>query len=109
MFPTRFGVGSPARAEVGWALARLTPPRALYGAAGILFGPDGRLYVAQPNGSQLSAIDIASGAVDVVSPKGSELVAIDDLAIDSLATWPTYPRRCITGSQRSTRTAPSGG
>jgi len=83
MFPTRFGVGSPARAEVGWALARLTPPRALYGAAGILFGPDGRLYVAQPNGSQLSAIDIASGAVDVVSPKGSELVAMDDLAFDS--------------------------
>jgi sugar lactone lactonase YvrE len=46
-------------------------------------GPDGRLYVAQAFGSQISAIDITNGAVSVVSPHGGSIVAPDDLAFDS--------------------------
>jgi sugar lactone lactonase YvrE len=49
-------------------------------------GPDNRLYVAQAFGSQISAIDIASGAVAVVSPVGGPIVAPDDLAFDSRGT-----------------------
>ena len=39
-------------------IARLTPPSRLHGANGLATGPDGRLYVAQVGGSQVSAIDV---------------------------------------------------
>jgi len=50
------------------------------------FGPDGRLYVAQAFGSQISAIDLRSGEVSVVSPIGGPIVGPDDLAFDSTGT-----------------------
>ena len=69
----------PALAE-GWTLERLTPPSPLFGANGLRTGPDGRIYVAQVSGSQISAIDPASGAIEVISPLGGEIVGPDDLA-----------------------------
>jgi len=47
------------------------------------FGPDGRLYVVQAFGSQVSAIDTGSGACQTISPVGGPIVAPDDLAFDS--------------------------
>ena len=44
----------------GWSLERLTPPSRLYGANGLRTGPDGRIYVAQVVGSQISALDVAT-------------------------------------------------
>lgn len=64
----------------GWHIDRLTPPSRLFGANGLRTGPDGRVYVAQVTGSQISAIDLTTGAVDTVSPKGSDIVAPDDVA-----------------------------
>lgn len=72
---------APQVAE-GWTLERLTPPSRLYGANGLRTGPDGRLYVAQVSGSQISAIDVDSGRIETISPKGGDIVAPDDLAFD---------------------------
>ena len=74
----------------GWKCTQLTAPSALYGANGMRFGPDGRLYVAQAFGSQISAIDTNTGEVSVISPVGGPIVGPDDLAFDSkeLCTQP---------------------
>lgn len=66
----------------GWRLERLTAPSRLYGANGIRTGPDGRIYVAQVSGSQISAVHPDTGAVEAVSPMGGEIVAPDDLDFD---------------------------
>jgi len=50
----------PSLAE-GWSLERLTPPSRLFGANGLRTGPDGRVYIAQVTGSQISALDPATG------------------------------------------------
>jgi sugar lactone lactonase YvrE len=79
----RYTATQPARAADGWTLQRLTPPSRLFGANGLRTGPDGRIYVAQVSGSQISAIDVATGAVEAICAKGSDIVAPDDLAFDS--------------------------
>ena len=66
----------------GWTLTRLTQPSRLFGANGLRTGADGRVYVAQVSGSQISAIDINSGAVETISPKGGHIVAPDDIVFD---------------------------
>lgn len=66
----------------GWSLERLTPPSRLYGANGLATGADGRLYVAQVGGSQVSAIDVDSGTISTISPMGGDIVAPDDLVFD---------------------------
>jgi len=63
-------------------LQRLTPPSRLFGANGLRTGPDGRIYVAQVSGSQISAINVETGAIEAVSPMGSDIVAPDDLVFD---------------------------
>ncbi|WP_461431120.1 hypothetical protein [Ketobacter sp.] len=73
--------GSVELAE-GWSMQRLTPPSRLFGANGIRTGPDGRIYVAQVSGSQISAIDVNSGVIETISPKGGEIVAPDDIVFD---------------------------
>ncbi|WP_317928883.1 SMP-30/gluconolactonase/LRE family protein [Halioxenophilus sp. WMMB6] len=45
-------------------------------------GTDGRVYVAQVSGSQISAVDINTGAVETISPKGGDIIAPDDIAFD---------------------------
>jgi sugar lactone lactonase YvrE len=72
----------PAMAE-GWSLERLTPPSRVFGANGLRAGPDGRIYVAQVTGSQISALDVATGALDTISPLGGDVVAPDDVAFDA--------------------------
>lgn len=78
----RYTAAVPATAAEGWSLERITPPSRLYGANGLRNGPDGRIYVAQVSGSQISAIDIDSGAIEVISAKGGDIVAPDDIAFD---------------------------
>jgi sugar lactone lactonase YvrE len=78
----RSGAGiSPSVAE-GWRLERLTPPSRLFGANGLRTGPDGRIYIAQVTGSQISALDIDTGRLETISPKGGEIIAPDDVAFD---------------------------
>ena len=78
----RYPERSPTLAE-GWELRRLTPPSRLYGANGLRTGPDGRVYVAQVTGSQISALDLDTGKLETISGQGGDIVAPDDLAFDS--------------------------
>lgn len=80
---SRFTAASTVGTAKGWNVSRVTAPSTLFGANGMRVGPDGRLYVAQAFGSQVSAIDVTSGAVATVSPIGGPIVAPDDLAFDS--------------------------
>ncbi|MDG2005633.1 MAG: SMP-30/gluconolactonase/LRE family protein [Novosphingobium sp.] len=73
---------SPATPAEGWGLNRLTQPSRLFGANGLRTGTDGRIYVAQCAGSQVSAIDPDTGEVEVISPIGGEIIGPDDLVFD---------------------------
>jgi sugar lactone lactonase YvrE len=79
----RYGEGPNPTVAAGWQLTHLTPPSGLFGANGMQFGPDGKLYVVQAFGSQVSAIDTGSGVCHTVSPVGGPIVAPDDVAFDS--------------------------
>ncbi len=76
----RYPIASSPEAAGGWALTRLTAPSRLFGANGLRTGPDGRLYIAQVTGSQISALDIETGAIETISAKGGDIIAPDDLA-----------------------------
>jgi sugar lactone lactonase YvrE len=78
----RYTAASSPRIAEGWTLERLTQPSRLFGANGLRTGPDGRIYVAQVSGSQISAVDVATGAIETISPKGGDIVAPDDLVFD---------------------------
>src|SRR5580700_4141715 len=78
----RFTGSVPLSLAEGWTLERVTQPSRLFGANGLRTGPDGRIYVAQVSGSQISAIDVATGAIEAISPKGGDIVAPDDLVFD---------------------------
>jgi sugar lactone lactonase YvrE len=67
----------------GWSLERLTPPSRLFGANGLRTGPDGRVYVAQVAGSQISALNVDTGELETVSAQGSDIVAPDDVDFDA--------------------------
>lgn len=71
------------QAAAGWKLSRRLPASGLYGANGMQFGLDGRLYVTQAFGSQITAVDITTGALELISPLGGPIVAPDDIAFDS--------------------------
>ncbi len=73
---------APVCAE-GWRLKTRVSPAALIGANGMRWGPDGRLFVAQAFGGQISAVDVASGVAEVISPANGSIHAPDDLAFDS--------------------------
>ena len=66
----------------GWSLERLTAPSRLFGANGVRTGPDGRIYVAQVAGSQISALDVETGELATISAQGSDIIAPDDVAFD---------------------------
>ncbi|EKF22495.1 NHL repeat family protein [Mycolicibacterium hassiacum DSM 44199] len=78
----RYSGPTPATAE-GWRLERLTAPSRLFGANGLRTGPDGRVYIAQVTGSQISALDLQTGGIEVVSPLGGDIISPDDVAFDS--------------------------
>lgn len=50
------------------------------GSNGVAFGPDGRLHVAEYLAGRISAVDLATGAVEVVVPSGGPVQSPDDLA-----------------------------
>jgi sugar lactone lactonase YvrE len=75
----RYVAPNPSAAE-GWQLRRVTAASRLFGANGLRTGPDGRVYVAQVTGSQISALDLATGTIEAVSPKGGDIIAPDDVA-----------------------------
>ena len=79
---TRYVTASAGTASEGWMLERLTPPSRLFGANGLRTGPDGRIYVAQVSGSQISAVDPNTGLVEAISAKGGDIIAPDDLVFD---------------------------
>ncbi|MBI3796696.1 MAG: gluconolaconase [Deltaproteobacteria bacterium] len=75
--------GTGLQVAAGWQLSHVAPPSGLFGANGMQFGPDGRLYVVQAFGSQVSAINTSTGVCQTVSPVGGAIVAPDDIAFDS--------------------------
>ncbi len=77
----RYRAAAPKVAE-GWRFERLTAASRLFGANGLRTGPDGRVYIAQVTGSQISALDIGTGRLETVSAKGGDIVAPDDVAFD---------------------------
>jgi len=79
----RYTAARPSSIAEGWTLERRTQPSRLFGANGLRTGPDGRIYVAQVSGSQISAIDVVTGAIEAISPKGGDIVAPDDLVFDT--------------------------
>ena len=80
---SRYASAAPIGLAAGWSVERLTPPSRLFGANGLRTGPDGRIYVAQVAGSQISALDVDTGALETVSAQGGDIVAPDDVAFDA--------------------------
>ncbi len=78
----RYASSCAASVADGWRLDRLTPASRLFGANGLRTGPDGRIYIAQVTGSQISALDLGTGQLDTISAKGGEIIAPDDVAFD---------------------------
>jgi sugar lactone lactonase YvrE len=79
----RYQTSTLTQVAEGWSLQQLTPPSRLFGANGLRTGADGRIYVAQVSGSQISAIDINTGEIETISALGSEIVGPDDLVFDA--------------------------
>ena len=105
--PTRYpSPTSPTIAE-GWQLHRLVAPSRLFGANGLRTGPDGRIYIAQVTGSQISALNVDTGALETVSAKGGDIIAPDDVAFDPrgnlYATEVMDGRVSVRGADGSTR------
>jgi sugar lactone lactonase YvrE len=98
--------GSPTLAA-GWRMERLTAPSRLFGANGLRTGPDGRIYIAQVTGSQISALDVGTGQLETISAKGGEIVAPDDVAFgphgDLYATEVMDGRVSVRGANGHTR------
>jgi sugar lactone lactonase YvrE len=101
-----FGKGESTLAE-GWRMERLTPPSRLFGANGLRTGPDGRIYIAQVTGSQISALDVGSGQLQTISAKGGDIIAPDDVAFgphgDLYATEVMDGRVSLRGTDGHTR------
>lgn len=72
----------PPQVADGWTLQRLTPPSRLHGANGLRAGADGRIYIAQCIGSQISALDLRTKQLEAVSAMGGDIVGPDDIAFD---------------------------
>jgi sugar lactone lactonase YvrE len=80
---TRYSPGADPTAAAGWRVERVTAASRLFGANGLRTGPDGRVYIAQVTGSQISAVDLRGGGIETISPKGGEIISPDDVAFDS--------------------------
>jgi sugar lactone lactonase YvrE len=78
----RYVSPNPSVLAEGWTLGRVTRPSRLYSANGIRAGKDGRIYVAQVAGSQVSAVDPDTGAIETISPIGGGITGPDDLVFD---------------------------
>lgn len=67
-------------------MERLIDPTPLRGSNGIAFGPDGRLHVAEYLPGRISAVDVATGDVQVVVAPDGPIESPDDLAFDTGGT-----------------------
>ncbi|GAA1581193.1 hypothetical protein GCM10009678_74930 [Actinomadura kijaniata] len=104
--PNRFdATGARTVTSTRWRAGRLNPPNRLWGSNGVAFGPDGRLYVAQFLAGQISAVDTATGGVEVVVPAGGPVRSPDDLAFG--ADGSMYIADLVPG--RVWRRGPEGG
>lgn len=74
---------STPKAAEGWHASPLVRPSGVVSANGLRFGPDRRLYIAQAFGSQVTALDLKTGELDLISGSDADLVSPDDLAFDS--------------------------
>jgi sugar lactone lactonase YvrE len=96
-----------ASVAAGWRLEVVTPPSRLGGSNGMTIGPDGRLYVTQVFGSQITAIDVESGAHEVFSPLGGGIAGPDDAIFGAdgtlYATEPLFGRVTARGADGSYR------
>ena len=77
---------------------------AFAGSNGVAFGPDGRLYVCEYLAGRISAVDMATGAVEVVVAPGGAVQSPDDLAFG--ADGSMYITDLVPG--RVWRRAPDG-
>lgn len=71
----------------GWRLHLVVEPARLGGANGIVWSPDGRLVVTLVFGSQVTAIDVDSGASSAYAPLGGGIAAPDDGAFGADGTF----------------------
>jgi sugar lactone lactonase YvrE len=78
----RLTAANPPNLAEGWQIRRVAGPSRLFGANGLRTGPDGRIYVAQVTGSQISALDLDTRNLQTVSAKGGDIIAPDDVAFD---------------------------
>ena len=94
-------------AAADWTLTQVTAASRLFGANGLRTGPDGRVYVAQVTGSQISAVDLDTGRVHTISAKGGDIIAPDDVAFDAdgnlYATEVMDGRVSVRGTDGTTR------
>ncbi|MFT4027993.1 MAG: SMP-30/gluconolactonase/LRE family protein [Novosphingobium sp.] len=74
--------GPAAITAEGWAVERVTRPSKLAGANGMKLGADGRVYVASVAGSQVTALDVETGEIEIISGKGGPIIGPDDLTFD---------------------------
>src|SRR5688572_7948109 len=79
----RLSMKESPRAARGWTVDRLVGPSPLFGANGMKVDGEGRLVVAEAFGSQVSTIDVESGACAPLVPRGGSVVAPDDVAFDT--------------------------
>lgn len=97
---------NPTVAET-WTLQQVSGPSRLFGANGLRTGPDGRIYIAQVTGSQISALDLGTGRLETVSAKGGDIIAPDDVAFDAsgnlYATEVMDGRVSVRGADGTTR------
>lgn len=70
----------------GWSWTQVAPPSSLVGANGLVFGPDGDLYVAEGHGSEISAINTRDGSVRNISRSDDPIECPDDLAFGADGT-----------------------
>lgn len=81
--PSRYAAPHAIDVAPGWEIERVRAPSRLFGANGLRTGPDGRVYIAQVTGSQISALDHRTGELVTASPRGGDIVAPDDVAFDA--------------------------
>ncbi len=83
---TTYGGPPPAPAP-GWRFETVTGPSRLWGANGIVWGAGGQLMVTQVFGSQVTAIDVDSGAHRSFAALGEGINAPDDGAFGHDGTF----------------------
>jgi sugar lactone lactonase YvrE len=89
----------------GWRIESRAGGSPMIGANGVRQGPDGRVWVAQAMGSQVSAVDLVTGAIETIVPQDGDIVSPDDLAFDSRGNM--YATEIMAG--RVSMRRPDGG